>query len=212
MRKFLLLAVLVLASAISASAQYPVTDSFPTAGALSANWTNNLGAGSTGAISITTNGHVGVSAFKVGAARWTANAFNNDQYSQYTFTKNNASDFIAVCVRLSSGGNGYCALFNASGVCQIDLLTNGATVFGANCSSLTVNVNDVIRLRAVGTTMTISRNGTDQGSLVDATYASGNAGMHINQASTGGSGDIEMGSFSADCIPTCQPSRVQRRR
>jgi hypothetical protein len=115
------------------------------------------------------------------------NTFGNDQYAQAVILDANggAADF-APAVRLTEAAgaaDGY--------VCRVDGIIerwDDADNFGGRttlASGLaTASNNDVIRCEAEGTTIRRKINGVTQGSVTDATYASGKAGVAQNGQQT----------------------------
>jgi F5/8 type C domain len=144
------------------------SDNFNRAGpSLGANWTV------TGSLSILSNAIQGQSAGDNFAA-WTANTFNNDQWSQVTVTTITNGGGPAVRI---SGGNFYNCFANGT----VILIINQASTHLATLTQ-TVSNGDVLRMDAIGTALTCSLNGNIVLSVTDSGNTSGSAGLYINNS------------------------------
>jgi hypothetical protein len=178
----------------------PATDTFtgvngtalPT---YSASWSANIGT-----LQINTN------ACEAGAggtctARWNADTFPDDQYATGTIVTTGSSNPIGVVVRVSTSGANTCYGFigasNASSGEFFKLVAGVYTQFG---SALTAFSNaDVVRVEAVGTTITAKRNGVVQGSpQTDSSIASGAAGVCAVNSTGNRIDNWEGGKFEPD--------------
>lgn len=165
----------------------PATDAFtgtngtalPT---YSANWANNAGA-----FVINTNAVAPNSAAAECGARWTADAFANDQYSQCVLSaKEGTSNFeVGIGVRHAAAATatyyGYYQDGLNAGACFKNVAgtwTQLGAAFGSAAAST------VIRLEIAGTTLTVLHGGVSQGTRTDASIASGVAGLVGFGAST----------------------------
>ncbi len=154
----------------------PATDLFSSGSdqsltAYSANWTVIVGG-----FWVYATGDLTTNALVDSVARWNADTFQDDQYSEAVFTEM-TGDYIGVVVRCAAAAETYYGytsgstnsyLFKVVGGVQTSLGTGAP--FGAG---------DVIRLEASGTTITPKRNGAvaDIGAVVDVSIASGYAGV-----------------------------------
>jgi hypothetical protein len=105
---------------------------------------------------------------------WNADSFADDQYAQFVFQAHGTNDYMGPACRVTSGGNGYGFLQDNNSIRKI--------VSGVDSSLGTVtatwSVNDVVKMTCVGTTIEIFQNGVSVGSLTDATFTSGSAGVY----------------------------------
>ena len=173
-----------LASGFTYVTTLTVTDAFNGTGALSANWTvtnggwNQIGSGQ---VFPTVSG-------ASDGARWTANAFNANQYSEVVLgaLSSLGGDAIGPAVRVSSAGDYYCLLVDggnwflqryAGGVFQGNIATAAATFA----------VGDTVHLEISGTTLTAKHNGATLTTQTDTNLAIGAVGI----ASWGASGGLD---------------------
>ncbi|HSA08094.1 MAG TPA: hypothetical protein P5099_01885 [Candidatus Moranbacteria bacterium] len=130
---------------------------------------------------------------------WNANAFDNDQYSQVTL-KTAGGTYIGAMVRISSSAKTY--YFFGSGATSSYVL--GKYVSGSwtviNTYTETQAVNDVIKLRVVGTTLTPTLNGTDLQSFADSSISSGSPGIHTYGSTSAALDDWEGGNLGGSLI------------
>lgn len=111
---------------------------------------------------------------------WTANTYDPDQFSQVkTSVVPTGSGYFGPVVRAdSTGDNCYEVIVHPSSA-QL-MLFKRAT--GNNFTSLasvaaTFSVGDVVRLSAIGTTLTVNFNGTDVITFTDSSYTTGQPGV-----------------------------------
>jgi uncharacterized protein YjdB len=118
---------------------------------------------------------------------WTGNTFGNDQYSQVRIAGGLANYSQAVQLSVRSTGTseatykGY-AFFtdglSGTGHSEVDKVVNGQwTTLRAFAQSFTTG--DVVKLEAVGTAITVYKNGVSLGSVSDATFSSGSPGVGV---------------------------------
>jgi hypothetical protein len=175
----------------------PATDDFAGSGALSANWTAQLN-------SIARSS--GVALGQTGAANstafWNADAFANDQYSQCVMT----AAFSGIGVRMAGtggGADGYFMVGVSSAPAALYRLDNGVFTFLQTVGA-TVN-GDTLKLTIESTTLKAYINGVQTGTdQVDATYASGSAGI-LCFDTTGAVDNWEGGNVGA---PVARPKRL----
>lgn len=146
-------------------------------------------------------------------AFWNAVAFNNDQYSQVRIAGglSNAVQYAQIAVRSSgtseSTYKGYA--FYTDGV-PGTMHSEVAKVVNGNWTALrafsnTFAAGDVIKISAVGTTITIYKNGVALGSVTDATLTSGSPGVGV-YGSTVTIDDWEGGSLTSAPAPVATVS------
>lgn len=114
-------------------------------------------------------------------------ALTNDQYAQIK-NKNTTSDGrIGVGVRLSGSASTFCGygftISAVAGYCAIVKFINGvATVLGT-AGTTNAAANDIFKITAVGTTISVYKNGSlftsvgTGGQVTDSTYTTGKAGI-----------------------------------
>lgn len=161
----------------------PASDNFTTGTdqlltAYSANWSavsNNMWV-------FQTPDSVTASANAESACRWSADAFNNDQYSQAAIEAIGSLNWTGVAVRCASGAATYYGLYpGGTGTADSYLFKMVAgtwTQLGPTGGAW--STSDTIRLEVSGTTLTPIRNGSTYASIgaqTDASIASGSAGV-----------------------------------
>ena len=172
----------------SAAASYTVSysESFTgTSGALSTPWAQvdppaTINRNGSGAGKGSTNG---TDIFVI----WTANTFGSDQYSQVRIAGGlaNWTQAVQLCVRTTgtseSTYKGY-AFFtdglSGTGHSEVDKVVNGQWTTLRSFAQ-TFTTNDVVKLEAIGTTITVYKNGVSLGSVTDATFSSGSPGVGV---------------------------------
>jgi hypothetical protein len=149
---------------------------------LGGNWTvvfNNAG------LTISGNQVIGTTGSNAhNSAVWSANTFNNDQACQFTVTTLNGTDEDGCLLRYQlTGGQ---SLVNSGYLCQavsgteMDIYKVVANSYTRLAFTTTVpTIRDVDVCTAVGTTLTMYRNGVQTVQVTDATYASGFPGIDI---------------------------------
>lgn len=175
----------------------PATDSFTAAAdglltAYSANWA----ATSVDMWVFATPDSVTASANSECACRWSADAFNANQYSQAVIEALGTINWTGVAVRCAAGAATYYGLY-PGGANQADsylfkMVAGTFTQIGATGGAWVTS--DTIRLEVSGTTLTPIRNGSTYatiGAQTDASIASGSAGLC-------GYGDESLGSVRVD--------------
>ena len=193
------------ASAVTISASY--TESFTgVAGALSGTWAQQR---TSGTINRTGSG---TGAGSINAkdlfAFWSGNTFNNDQYSQVRITSGLASSYqyVTIIVRASGKGeglyNGY--LFYTDGLAGAGHTEVAKNINGSQITlrsfPTTFASGDVIKIDAVGATITCYKNGVAVGSITDTSLPSGAAGVGVYGSSVR-IDDWEGGSYGAATPP-----------
>lgn len=175
----------------------PATDNFngTTGTALatySASWTVNNGAF---AIQSNAVGSAAGGAIE-GSARWNADTFNNNQYSQGTVLTPTALLYIGVTVRVSTSGATTWYLYEVSSADRFLYKAVAGTLTELGTTPTGASANDVLRLEANGTTITPKRNGTTDtqvGAVTDSAIASGSAG--IGGYNTAGTTDTRLDNW-----------------
>jgi hypothetical protein len=183
------------------------TDSFPSTGALSANWTSISGGDFTGTLTVTSANNVAPAQWTTGAAIYTGTSFAGDQSSQVTIqVAPGGGNNGGVCVRLSAAGNGYC--FDGSAG-QISKYTAKVGAFLVGGCGNPVN-GTLVKLSVTGTTITAYRDAGQVCQVTDASYSSGYPGMMVSDGNAA-SPIVAVGSFvatgdvSAASTPTASP-------
>jgi uncharacterized protein YjdB len=175
-------ATITVAAAVTTS----YTEAFTgTPGALSGSWTQQRTSGT-----INRNGSgsgVGSVNAKDLFAFWSANAFDNDQYSQVRIAGglSNGSQYVTITARASGRGD---AAYNAY-LCYTDGLAGaGHTEVAKNINGTQITLRsfattfatgDVIKIGVVGTSVTCYKNGVAIGSVTDAALPGGSPGVGV---------------------------------
>ena len=154
----------------------PATDAFTAANGTAltthnANWT----LANSGVFQIEGNEVVANQTSAAGVAFWNADTFANEQYSEGITGVMGSGFEIGLCVRIS-GTNGYFAIWDSANV-NLRKLTSGTGSDLISTLALSLSTGDVMLLEAVGTTISLKRNGSVIMTTTDATYASGSAGI-----------------------------------
>ncbi len=207
------LLLFALASAVTWAA-LPATDAFTAANGTalttySTNWALN-----SGNFAINTNAvHPNQTTAECGA-RWTADVFGNDQYSQGRLANlTTTGQTVGVAVRMATSGAasyyGYYADGSGSGKTFLFKMVSGTwTQLGSLGAAL--SANDVLRLEVSGTTLTPKVNGATQsppGAQSDSALSSGAGGLSGYSVSTSMRlDDWEGGNLAAPAIT--RPRRI----
>ncbi len=191
---------------------YPLTDAFSGSGALSTSWTNTTETSDFNGTLVQSGGQaVPSTTGTVGLATYTGATFTNDQLSQTTYLANSptGNNNTGPCVRTDTNGDGYC-YFPQNG--QVWSMKQGATVVNGVPGTVIIHwqtcpvatSGDTVQISAVGTTITCKDVTTGgSASVVDSSITTGNPGIMIDQRGPSGYG---LGSFQADCVPSCGSS------
>lgn len=159
----------------------PATDSFTTGSdqlitAYSANW---QAVSSTMQVIAATDDVAPNGAGLESGAGWTADTFNNDQYSQVVITALNVASAAGAAVRMDlGGGDSYYGYYSDSNNSYLFVMSGGWTQLGSNAAAAAVS--DVVRIEASGTTITPKKNGSTTGTpgaQTNSTLSSGAAGV-----------------------------------
>jgi hypothetical protein len=168
----------------SSSPPAQASDNFDRAdgNSIGSNWTAAYGGNqsiSGGIIGIHGNqAYMDGSTYGWGMEYWNANSFSNDQYSQFVDSAP-ASNSIPIAVVRGTGGSnsasgkGY-AGYATGEIYKIDI--NGNWTKLTNSSGIPA-AGDVIKLTAVGNTITLYRNGIQINQVTDNSYSSGSPGI-----------------------------------
>jgi hypothetical protein len=166
---------------LPASDNFNRADTYPTPD-LGANWTNQANGPA-----IFSNQAIGTgSGATNGLAFWNADSFAADHYSQATVV---TQDFMGPSVRASGTGgasNAYFAFIYPTFGWRIYKMVAGTVTLlldKADGSAGTFANGDVMKFSAVGTTLTVYKNGTSLGSTTDASLSSGSAGLMTSGSS-----------------------------
>lgn len=144
---------------------------------------------------------------------WATNSFNNNQYSEITISAlTDGSSFMAPGVRMSGaavGGsgntNGYIGLaIGPTGSASTAFITKFVNGTQTNITSVaaTFQIGDVIRISAVGTTITMFQNGTQILQTTDAAVTSGFPGFFIASSTGVTNAQISLWAGGGVGIPT----------
>lgn len=150
---------------------------------LSGNYTTITAAGLKSTATGANASNVGVQD-NVTAYATSAYTFLPDHASEITVGPVNSGDWPGACNRLTTtgGGQGYIAYYIPEvPAINVYLLTAGAIAgegaYILNITGTTLVSGDKLKLGCVGTTLTVYYNGTSIGSVVDATYTTGQPGL-----------------------------------
>ena len=165
-------------------------EDFAGTGALASSWTVAMGsniARDGGQCKTTTT-----SADQV--AFYNALTFANNQYSKWKAIVGVGSGSPGIVCRANgSGGTFGCYFANAAGIHKF---VNGSYGGQILADSITLNTDDVLEIRAIGSTISRYLNGVLAGSVTDATHASGAPGiLHYTTGSPCISDDWEGGDL-----------------
>lgn len=135
----------------------------------SASWSIN-----SGSFNIQSNAVVCASGAESGA-RWNADTFNNDQYSQAIITV--AADYAGVACRLDTGGAAtyYGMYFQNSPTGQFFRMVAG--VWTQMGSDVPVASGSLVKIEAIGQQITVYDDGVSINSVNNSAIASGSAGL-----------------------------------
>lgn len=211
---------LILALPLFAWAALPFTDTFTgtngtALGTYSANWTVPKAAGNfeiqSNAVQVKVNTTTYPYPYNVGIAYNNSETYSNDQYAKVTLTFSGTPDESAgPAVRVDANGQGYYVLYNELNgqAClsySLDQGVNGISGVGlSTCDGTDYNTGDELMVKAIGTTISIWKNGTQTASVVDTTYSAGKAGL----AGTGTHTVMRMDSFEGGNIGASSTSRT----
>jgi uncharacterized protein YjdB len=154
-------------------------------GALSGSWTQQRTSGT-----INKNGSglgKGSEDWKDIFAFWSGNTFGNDQYSQARITSGlvSGSQYVQITVRAKGRGDGIYSnyLFYTDGVAGANHTEVAKNINGTQITIRSFPVGfaagDVIKIAAVGTTITCYKNGVALGSITDTSLPSGSPGVGV---------------------------------
>lgn len=165
----------------------PATDSFTTAttqliDVYSANWARW---NTVNVVIPTSEGSGARGGSEYCAARWIADTFDANHYSQVVYSsRNNLAFYIysGPAVRATAGGNHYHTVNAFVDVCYAGVLVNGAETVIASIAAQPNNT--LIRMEANGSSITTKINGTTNLSLsfTDSTHIGGAAGIAFYDA------------------------------
>lgn len=177
-----------------------------TAGALSGSWTQQRTSGTINR----TGGGLGRGSIgsKDLFAFWSANTFNNDQYSQVRITGglSSGAQYVQIIVRASGTGDGVYRnyLFYTDGMAGAGHTEVAKNINGSQTTirsfPTTFAAGDVMKISAVGTTITCYKNDVALGSITDSSLPGGSAGVGV-YGSTVTVDDWEGGSLSTAPSP-----------
>lgn len=182
----------------------PASDDFHVAGiTLGANW--HGGCQSNGTVAFGLVGGV----FNIDW--WTADAFNNDQYSQCVFATANAD--CAVAARVTDALNFYMLYNQGSGGLLLFKRVAGSFTSLNNFGGTVVN-GDTIKLECIGTALHCYKNGSElSGSpIADATFGGGAAGIVCFGSSAASSVDDFLADNTGGAVVIVPPVGLKLRQ
>ena len=151
------------------------------ASTLGANWTNDIGTFGVGSNATAYAATPGVGSQVL--AHWSANSFNNRQYSEVKLaTISTTWQGSGPAIRASAAG-GYVAYAHETNKLSLMKLvagSAGSVLCSTDTSPATVAAGDVIRIEADGTTITVKRTSGTPATLItctDSSYSTGAAGV-----------------------------------
>lgn len=159
----------------------PATDNFnrSDSASLGANWTQAEDGGGTPLAIVSNKASFGASSGAAAYGRWSADAFNNDHFSEGK-------------IYAAGGAFGYGPIVRASATpttCYWAFVDSGSTIsiyrmpgfnlLGATFSFGSWSDGDLVRLSATGTTLELFLRGSSLGTRTDGTLTSGSAGIGI---------------------------------
>src|SRR4030042_1343053 len=158
--------------ALPASDNFNRADENPAAG-----WTTVTGASN---VRVVSNALTYSTGSADNTAYWAADTPGNDQYSEFTFPTVRDS---GPCVRMATGAmTFYIANVNDYGskVLTVTQVIAGTwTNLGSNVDFATLGAAEPVRIRAIGTTISVNRNGSEVFTITDSGIASGRLGAHF---------------------------------
>lgn len=182
--KFLCALCLVCVFLLSAGAQGPTqvaSDNFNIVFLGGDNWTDDIGA--FGIINNTAYAAIPGAASQV-LAHWSANSFNDRQYSQAAMvTVSSTWQGSGPAIRVSAAGGYVAYAWGTNNLSLVKMVAGSSS--SALCNSVTspyvgVNAGDVIRIEADGSTITVKRTSGTPATLItctDSSYSTGSAGI-----------------------------------
>jgi hypothetical protein len=153
------------------------TDNFPGT-SLSANWTTTLGSFTVSSGNVgSSSGGQALTYYNVGT--WTAN-----QYSCVTLSTAATGDFVGPGARIAASGNtAYFAELAAGTQTNIQLVNAGS--YSVLTGNVAVTIGHEYCLKAVGSTLTLTDNGTTVLTATDSTLTTGYAGLSSYSSASG---------------------------
>ena len=167
---------------VSASGSY-FTDNFNRS-LLGSNWTQQPG--DSGTVIINTSIRLAASSTSDAYAYWSANTFTNDQYSQGTLVNVNGSDDTGVTVRASDTTLTLYRFtwYPVNSTWNLNKFSSGSSISLASTGTGPGQTGDVIRITAVGSTITGYVNGTQKLQATDSSISSGYPGVFLGDTNT----------------------------
>lgn len=157
------------------------TDNFNRAnGGLGANWTALTDANVTDTLTIVSNAVTGTAINLDSASYWSADTFQNDQYSQCVVAGTLGGDNMGPTVRNQATGTKRYEYDGGVSSGQTLYYYDGATGWNTLASSGGITNGDTLRLEVTGTSLVCKDNGSQTLTATDATLSSGAPGMHAN--------------------------------
>jgi hypothetical protein len=181
----------------------PATDNFNRANEspIAGNWSTVTGEGS---CALDTN-QVHVSGVGTdGAIRWNADAFGNDHYSQIVVTVLNtdANKCVGPIVRAQAAADTFYAArcLGPAGASAVLKLHKTVAGVGAELTSatVTINVNDTVKLEIVGNTLTCYVNGVSRATTNDSAIPSGGGAGILCFVDSGNNTDAAVDTWQGD--------------
>jgi pectate lyase len=165
----------IVAFAFVAATALPATDAFTGSNndPLSGNWTTEAGQWQ-----IIGNKAQAFNGGGFSMAKWTADDFNDDHYSQCVIDYGSGSA-IGPAVRMDANGNGYVisAYDTGTNTADINEIHTNGTANTSIGTPFAVSVGDTLKLEVTGSSLKAYKNGVLQDTVSDGTYTTGEAGM-----------------------------------
>ena len=152
---------------------------------LGGNWTTLSGANNLKILNNAIAGAVSCVGSNACDAYWNAATFSNDQCSQVTLILAGNGIYSGPIVRASHSALAYYAL-NANGSSNYQLYKTASgseSILGANIAVVPKN-NDILKICAIGNSITAYINGTLRGTRTDSTITTGSPGIEVSYSNT----------------------------
>lgn len=176
-------------------------------GAVGSNWTNGRGAFSVSSNQVAATDTAVASQFCY--VNTSTVDFTDDHSAEITLATLSINDWIGPIVR-ASGSGGYIAISDGN-VARIQKYTFPTTRTDLTAVTTSITTGNILKLTAVGTTITLYKNGTQVDQVTDSSYSTGQPGIYYlrnNNNSTRGDDFFaaDIGGTSGLTITSVTPS------